>query len=268
MQTHFRELELAHRELISLKQQVLAARADEKFAAFLLALKENFNPDQPRDELGRWTSGGGASAQYDDNVIDNESASSLDGAEYIAAGSVNIDYSKAYTGDPRIDRTTRTLSETLGNVMEKMDFIPTWTPQMYGTAVHTAFGWTVRGMGIEGIGYYDVEQSFRDAGPIGYGAPGSIRTDVVLRDDTGQTLAIYDVKTGNAEISPARARDIRSNAGVVDRWVPIIELNVIRGASIKSRPAKRIIGHVIARLYRDRELAQNLRMVRTGGVVR
>ena len=65
---------------------------------------------------------------------------------------MTIDYSDALTGDSMIDDTTKALCEKFADVMHKMDFIPTWTPQVYGTAVHTAFGNAVRFAGLEGIG--------------------------------------------------------------------------------------------------------------------
>jgi hypothetical protein len=43
-----------------------------------------------------------------------------------------------------------------------------------------------------------VEQSFDELGPTGYGQPGSIRTDVILRNAQGVIIAIFDVKTGAA----------------------------------------------------------------------
>jgi hypothetical protein len=94
--------------------------------------------------------------------------------------------------------------------MQTMNFIPTWTPQVYGTAVHVAFGTAVRVAGLEGIGPRDVEHSFVDRGRSAeYGEPGSIRTDVVMRNEEGTVIAIYDLKTGNAILTPARVRELR-----------------------------------------------------------
>lgn len=65
-----------------------------------------------------------------------------------------------------------------------------------------------------------------------YGAKGSIRTDVVLRDDTNNVIAIYDVKTGDATIGAARAAELRAKTGAGPN-VPIIELQAIHGVTRK-----------------------------------
>jgi hypothetical protein len=114
-----------------------------------------------------------------------------------------------------------------------MTFIPEWTPQVYGTAVHVAFGTRVRLSGFEGIGPGDVEHSFIGGESVDYGTAGSIRTDVVLRDIHGDVVAIYDVKTGNAEMTSARARELRQKVGV-GLGVPIVQLHILRGASLKA----------------------------------
>jgi hypothetical protein len=55
-----------------------------------------------------------------------------------------------------------------------------------------------------------VEQSFDAEVLTRYGMDGSIRTDVILRDDERKIIAIYDVKTGNATMRPAREAEIRA----------------------------------------------------------
>jgi hypothetical protein len=134
--------------------------------------------------------------------------------------------------------------------METVDFIPEWTPQVYGTAVHIAFGTKVRFQGLPGIGFNDVEQSFVGTGALAdYGQVGSIRTDVVLRNASGEIIAIYDVKTGGAGLTPARARELRAKSGMSSS-TPIIELHVLRGASIKGRVRGRaLLRAVIAELW-------------------
>lgn len=136
--------------------------------------------------------------------------------------------------------------------MESVDFIPEWTPQLYGTAVHVAFGTIVRFQGIPGIGPRDVEQSFLGGvESMDYGLPGSIRTDVVLRNQAGEIIAIYDVKTGGAKLTPARVRELRAKTGVSPS-IPIIELHVLRGATLKGKTRRSgILGLVIAQLWGD-----------------
>ena len=133
----------------------------------------HFNPQQPRDWHGRWTAvGGGASAEDDsapsadvgqvfsifadrDSVPLSQRIAQLSGrdddsdpAAPLPAGAT-VTYSNAVTGDERIDRTTERLTSTLRSVMDVFDFIPTLTPGVYGTAVHSAFGAAVRLQNLE-----------------------------------------------------------------------------------------------------------------------
>jgi hypothetical protein len=73
-----------------------------------------------------------------------------------------------------------------------------------------------------------VEQSFDKDGLAKYGADGSIRTDVVLRNARDIIIAIYDLKTGNAIIRPSRARELREMTDAGPN-VPVIELHAVRG---------------------------------------
>lgn len=160
--------------------------------------------------------------------------------------SVTIDYSRALTGISTIDDTTKKLSETLSDTMARVEIVPEWAPSVYGTAVHVDFAAQVRRQGLRGI---EVEQSFFDLKPGGYGQFGSVRTDVLLRNDVGDIIAIYDVKTGGAALTPSRVRELREKTNV-GMGVPIIELQVIRGATIKSRRVRmRNIGRVMALLW-------------------
>jgi hypothetical protein len=106
----------------------------------------------------------------------------------------------------------------------------TLMPQEYGRHVHERFADTVRIQGLPGIGYDDVETTF---GGAYYGAKGSVRTDVVLRDEAGKVIAIYDVKTGMADMSPARAAQLRIKVGV-DNSVPIYQLHILHGVELKA----------------------------------
>jgi hypothetical protein len=46
-------------ELFRWKRELLDVKAEVKWRKFIrLAIKAGFDPDQPRDELGRWTNGG------------------------------------------------------------------------------------------------------------------------------------------------------------------------------------------------------------------
>lgn len=98
------------------------------------------------------------------------------------------------------------------------------SPQYYGIAIHSAFGLVVKAEGLPGISPADVERSF-DL-PEGYSdVKDSVKPDVVLRDDAGDIIAIYDVKTGDRGIDPWREDELRA-ATHVDSTVPIIELRL------------------------------------------
>jgi hypothetical protein len=114
--------------------------------------------------------------------------------------------------------------------MQMADFIPEQTPQAYGMAVHAAFATVIRMQGLRGIGPDDVEQSFSGR----YGELGSIRTDIVLRNDVGDIIAIYDLKTGGTSLKPGRVRELREKTGVGPS-VPVIEMHVLRGTRLKGR---------------------------------
>jgi hypothetical protein len=102
---------------------------------------------------------------------------------------------------------------------------------MYGTAVHFAFGVALRLQGLPGVG--DIERSFSlDTFDPYYGLAGSIRTDATLRNIQGEIIAIYDVKTGDARISPARADELRTVTRAAP-GTPVFELNIVRGISRK-----------------------------------
>jgi hypothetical protein len=105
---------------------------------------------------------------------------------------------------------------------------PGSTPRDFGTAVHTEFARAVRTLNLPGIGRIGVEQSFDKDGEARWGADGSIRTDVVLRNPKGIIIAIYDLKTGNAIIRPPRANELRTMTGAGSD-VPVIELHAVRG---------------------------------------
>lgn len=158
----------------------------------------------------------------------------IPGAQY-AQTQIEIKPS-AWTADPRIDATTTKLTTTLAGVMDVVEYVSGVTPQEYGRLVHEHFADVVRTMALPGIGYDDVETTF---GADYYGAKGSIRTDVVLRDEAGKVIAIYDAKTGDATIGAARAAELRAKVGVTES-VPIIELQARHGVVRKSAHASRL----------------------------
>jgi hypothetical protein len=205
-------------------------------------LKANFNPNQPRvpagnPDGGQWTSdeiGITSRVRFADasNVLGSPVMSDanpdpiIPGAQY--AQTLITIYPSALTGLSTIDNTTRKLTETLATVVDVVGPLGTLTPRAYGTIVHVAFANAVRLQRLPGISFSDVETLF---GGSRYGK-GGVRTDVVLRNDVGDVIAIYDVKTGDSGIEPARAAQLRAKVGVGSK-VPIIEINLMHGVQRK-----------------------------------
>ena len=180
-------------------------------AARWQTLKANFNRNQPRVPAqnpggGQWTTPGGTVVTRSDGFL---------------------------TGISQIDDTSRVLSDTLIRVMESLKFVPETTPQIFGIMVHAEFAISVRFQDLPGIGFRNVERTFSlDASDPRYGLAGSIRTDVVLQNDQGDILAIYDVKTGTRRMSRTRANELRRKSGAAPD-TPVFELNVDRGITRK-----------------------------------
>jgi hypothetical protein len=90
-----------------------------------------------------------------------------------------------------------------------------------------AFATAVRIANFRGIRFFDVETTFGADGAR-YGSRDSIRTDVVLRNDAGDIIAICDAKTLGATLKASRVRELRQKTGTGPE-VPIIEMHVTRG---------------------------------------
>jgi hypothetical protein len=149
------------------------------------------------------------------------------------------------TGDPRIDKTTETLMQTLGRAHTS---VGEGAGPVYGIMVHSVFGADVKRQNIAGIGREGVEQSFSLRDTADYGLDGSIRTDVVLRDPespNSRPIAIWDVKTGGARLSGSRVTEIRDQVGV-GTDVPVIELHITRGVTKKGRTSAGVVCAFIA----------------------
>jgi hypothetical protein len=128
-----------------------------------------------------------------------------------------------FSQDPVVNSTSLRLAAILVTVMEANPPNSGATPQQYGTFIHLEFADAVRSERIPGIGYGDVETTFPEED--GYGAPGTIRTDVVLRNVDGTVRAIYDVKTGDSGLAPARVSRLREKTGAGPD-VPVVELRL------------------------------------------
>jgi hypothetical protein len=212
---------------------------------------QKYNPDQPRvpagsSDGGQWTSGDGsvsitlptpANQNTRDLPAQRRHYAALETGPLTAAtedpprvssSSADDHYSatqvvtapSAITGDAFIDGTTAKLTTILVRIMNGLERTPGITPQAYGRMVHVEFADAVIAAVLPGIAATDVETTFPEDRP--YGSTNSIRTDVVLRDEKGIIIAIYDVKTG-APLGPSRVAELRAKTRAPDN-TPIIEL--------------------------------------------
>jgi hypothetical protein len=216
------------RDLLELRWLVKSLRTD----LLMLGLDHKYSPDQPRDELGRWTDAGGASqSDSTDSSVEPTSARQVlsdetpdpirPGAQY-AQTRIEIQ-TGALIGIDDVDRTTIALADRLGKVV---DTLPEGSGPLYGIMVHTEFKASLL---IDPIPNVTPEPTFGGSGI--YGSKESIRPDAVLRSPTGDIRAFYDVKTGVKGIEPDRAAEFRAFS---TSNVPVIELSLRRGALLKS----------------------------------
>jgi hypothetical protein len=213
--------------------------------------RPHYNPNQPRvpagkPDGGQWTNSGadaGRAAAADGHIppisSQPESVMSDGRADTIKAGArfasrthITID-PEVLTGISTIDDATMALTDTLARVMDAVGQVPGISPQRYGMMVHTAFAAAVRLMRWPGIGFWDVETTFSLIPGARYGSKDSIRTDVVLRNEAGDVIAIYDVKTGDADLSPARVNKLLAKTRAAP-GTPVIQMHVKHGLSLKA----------------------------------
>jgi hypothetical protein len=167
---------------------------------------KTYNPAEPRvpagsPQGGRWTKEGESGAPA--------------GVQYASA--IPPDISRALTGNSRTDEVTKKLAQIYADTIERLARLP-GQPQKYGIIVHLAFAAAVIAAEIREP--MDIERSF--ALPPGFSnRKKSARPDIVLRDDSGDIVAIYDIKTGDTGIDPWRARELRAATGAGPD-VPII----------------------------------------------
>lgn len=140
----------------------------------------------------------------------------VSGAQY---AQVVVQWNGAVLGNPRIDRTTERLLSILAETVQSLG--PGAGP-IFGIQAHVEFAKRVKELNIPGIRQEGVEQSFSVGEAVRYGLAGSVRTDIVLRDRDGNPIAVYDLKTGNAKLTPSRVQEIRDTLGLPN--IPVIEL--------------------------------------------
>jgi hypothetical protein len=138
------------------------------------------------------------------------------GAQYAQAV---VQQNDAVTGNPRIDRATERLLAILADTVQSLG--PGMGP-IFGIQAHVEFERRVKELNIPGIRQDGIEQSFNLGEAVEYGLAGSVRTDIVLRDRFGIPVAVYDLKIGNAKLTPSRVRELRRQVGQGN--IPVIEL--------------------------------------------
>jgi len=245
---------------------------NKRYASGRLSLYEErragFNPSQPRvpagnPDGGEWTREGGGSLRpvrlADAGRTSNQLVATdatddpiVPGAQYAAGprrrplplhiqgpsegstyrpGQITI-VNKAQTGMSTVDETTeklRTILEKVVNLRGEGD-----GPE-YGTAIHHDFGDAAKK--DENLRNIKVEHTYPEGEGTRYGSKGTIRTDVVLRNDGGEVIAIYDVKTGGAYLDAKRVAQLRAKTGA-SLSIPVIEMHIQRGLSLKSTAVK------------------------------
>jgi hypothetical protein len=219
------------REVLTLRGELKQLQLDYALRRF----EEKFREDQPRDDRGRWVDDpdkevaddAGKVGSEGSAVVSDESPDPIRAGAQYAQTRIEI-HPSALTGKSRIDEATRALTERLAATV---DALPPGSGPIYGRLVHEDLKMQLRFGAVPGIAVGDVEPTFGGAGT--YGSKGSVRPDIVLRDDGGDIVAIYDFKTGNAEITIERAARLRAAAGV-GPTVPVIELQVKHGVTLKS----------------------------------
>jgi hypothetical protein len=85
-------------------------------------------------------------------------------------------------------------------------------------------------------GDISVEHTYPEGQGLRYGSKGTVRTDVVLRNEFGEVIVIYDVKTGGAYLDVRRLAELRAKTNT-NLSVPVVEMHVLRGLSLKGLAA-------------------------------
>jgi hypothetical protein len=82
------------------------------------------------------------------------------------------------------------------------------TPQQFGTAVHLNLKDQIKA--LDDLSFVPEKSLLKTQEEAGYGAPGSIRMDVLERADS-KTACAYDIKTGKSDLSARRMGEIAIN---------------------------------------------------------
>ena len=165
-----------------------------------------------------------ATLENQPNDSEARSQHTVDQSSRYAATQVIVE-GGAISSNQVVNATTAKLIAILREVMDGFDLAPEMTPQICGQLVHKQFANAARAANIPGIGFDDVETTYsRDDPDATYGSPGSIRTDVVLHDESDRIIAIYDVKTGKSGLTPARVKELLTETRADPTTTKVIEL--------------------------------------------
>jgi hypothetical protein len=214
----------------------------------LALYRSHFNPNQPRvpvghSDGGQWTSegavavGSGHSGSKEPSPpvwsghfkTDPESGT---GIPEVQQASAHLEFDDWQTGISTIDNTTKALMDILNQTVATMSRAG-MSPQRWGIFVHGAFAVQVKLAGLPGIDPGGVETTFSLIPGSRYGSKDSIRTDVVLRNDAGDIIAIYDVKTGDADLDERRVNELLAKTRAAP-GTPVFQLHLSYGPSRKA----------------------------------
>ena len=225
-------------KLRELTSMIAAAAVETRLKILANAVK--YSPDQPRVPAGSPEGGQWTQTDPSDSISDATVEASRLGTELAQLGTQIQIGANGLTGISRIDEVTVALGKTLAAVVDTIGLVPRMDPLEYGRTVHFAFANAVRFGDFPGIGLLDVETTFGDEPDTHYGAKGSIRTDVILRNDVGDIIAIYDVKTGRSGLTRARVAELRAKTRA-GPGVHFIEINLLRGVLLKHALARAVV---------------------------
>jgi hypothetical protein len=214
----------------------------------LALYRSHFNPNQPRvpaghPDGGQWTpegavpvgSGHSGSEKPSPSVwsghfkIDPDSDT---GVPEVQQASAHPKFNDWRTGISTIDDTTQALMDILDRTVTPMSRAG-MSPSRWGVLVHVTFATQVKLAGLPGIAPDDVETTFSLIPGARYGSKDSIRTDVVLRNAIGDIIAIYDVKTGDADLDERRVNELLAKTRAAP-GTPVIQLHLTHGPSRKA----------------------------------
>jgi hypothetical protein len=120
-----------------------------------------------------------------------------DGLSLEAEGSVALE----------IFAETSTSSELSSAAMRAIETVGEGRGAVYGTKVNSAFEAEVNALGDANL---STEVSYLNGKVVPRGTPGSVRIDVVEGRTTNPT-SVYDLKTGQANLTPTRIQQIQSH---------------------------------------------------------